>query len=100
MASDVAESNSFESRCLLSSTVEIGRLSLLCGGEGVQRSKGIMGACLFRFQGGVMTTEGVEKGITTQQQQRENDKITATDYGASCREKHRKSISKQNGRCA
>jgi hypothetical protein len=48
-----------------------------------------------------MTTEGVEKGITTQQQQQgEDDKITATDYGASCKEKHRKSISKQDGRCA
>jgi hypothetical protein len=47
-----------------------------------------------------MTTEGVEKGITTQQQQQGEDKITTTDYGASCREKHRKSISKQNGRCA
>jgi hypothetical protein len=47
-----------------------------------------------------MTTEGVKKGITTQQQQGEEDRITVTDYGASCRERHRKSISKQNGRCA
>lgn len=98
MASDVAESGSFESRCLISLTVEIGYVSLLRGGEGVQRSKGIMGACSFRFQGGVMTTEGVKKGITTQQQG-EEDRITATDYGASCRKRHRKSISKQNGRC-